>query len=105
MNGFVIDVAAELRMLEQRHELGTKNEITAGLRVQQWLLADAIAREKQRLVALVPNGKSKHAAQVFGAIGAILVVSVHDRLGVAVGIEPMATAFEFLAQFAIVVDF
>ena len=105
MNGFVIDVAAELRMLEQRHELGTKNEIAAGLRVQQRLLADAIAREEQRLVALVPNGESEHAAQVFGAIDAILVVSVHDGLSVAVGIEPVTTAFEFLAQLAIVVDF
>ncbi len=55
-------------------------------------------------VALVPDREGKHAAQVFRTVSAVLIVSVNDRFGVAVGVEGVTEFFEFLAQFEIVVD-
>src|SRR6185369_10439411 len=73
-------------------------------RIQQRLLADAIAREKQLLRALVPDREGKHATQVVRTISAKLIVRVHNRFGVAVGVESVAQLLEFFAQLEIVVD-
>src|SRR5215213_1162155 len=54
--------------------------------------------------SLVPDGEGKHAAQVFRAVSAELIVGVNDGFGVAVGVESVAQLFEFLAQLEVVVD-
>src|SRR5436190_21811176 len=74
MNRFVVNIAADVRMLEQRHEFRAEYQLSIDLRIKQRLLAYAIARQEERLVALVPNGQGKHAAQVFWTISSILVV-------------------------------
>ena len=104
MNRFGLNFPADVRMQKQGAEFRTEDQLTINLRVKQWLLADPIAREKQFLRALVPNRKRKHAAQVIRTIGAILIVGVNDRFGVAVGVERVAEFLQFLAQFAVVVD-
>src|SRR4051812_46049287 len=105
MDSFVVDVPAYVRMLEQRHELGSENQLAIYFRVKQWFLDHPIARKEQRLVALVPDRQGEHAPQIPGTISSPLVVSMNDGLGVAVGIKAMAAALEVLAEFAIVIDF
>ena len=91
-------------MLQEGAEFRAKNKLAIDLGVKQWLLADAIARDKKFLSALIPNSEGKHAAQMFGTVGAILVVGVNDRFGVAICIEGVAEFLELLAEFAVVVD-
>src|ERR1700720_780005 len=91
-------------MLEQGGELGTENQFAIEFGVQQRFFSDSIARQKQGLCALVPDRKSKHAAQMFGTVGAVLVPGMNDRFRVAVGIKLMAELLELIAQFAVVVN-
>ena len=41
---------------------------------------------------------------MFGTVGAVLIVGVNDRFGVAVCIEGVTEFLEFVAEFAVVVD-
>ena len=104
MNRFVIDVATDARVLQQGIELGTEDQLSVELGVQQRLLSHAIARQEKRFGAFIPNRKRKHPAQVLWTIGSPLVVGVNDSFSIAVGIELVAELFEFFAQLAIVVD-
>src|SRR5574341_508975 len=104
MNGFEIDVTADVRMQHQRTEFGSEDQLARRLCVKQRFLANSIPREKKRLGTLIPNRERKHAAQMLWAIGAILFVSGNDRFRVAIGIELVAKLLELLAQLAIVVN-
>src|SRR5712692_9495870 len=101
---FKVYVAADGWMLEQRAELRTKNQLAVHLRVKQRLLADAIARQEKRLVALVPNCECEHAAQMLRAVGSVFVIGVDDRFGVAVGVKLVAETLQLRAQLAVVVN-
>src|SRR5947199_8348297 len=105
MNRFVIDVQTDARVSQQGIELGTEDQLSVELSVQQRLLSHAIARQEKRFGAFIPNRKRKHPAQVLWTIGAPLIVGVNDSFSVAVGIELVAELFELLAHFSIVVDF
>jgi len=39
-----------------------------------------------------------------GTVNAVLIIRVHDRFSIAVGVELVAEFFEFFAEFEIVVD-
>src|SRR5437667_8574602 len=104
MNRFVIDFATDSRMLQQGIELGSENQLSVELRVEERLLSHAIASQEKRFRAFIPNRKRKHPAQVLWTIGSPLVVGVNDSFSIAVGIELVAELFELLAQLAIVVD-
>src|SRR6266852_7686834 len=73
MNRFKIDVAADLGVKQQRAEFRSKDQLSVDLRVQERLLADAIARQKKRFRLLVPNGKGKHAAQILRKVSTIFI--------------------------------
>src|SRR5260370_26258085 len=104
MNRFEIDVATDAGMLQQGTKLGTEDQLSVELRVQERLLSHAIARQEERFRAFVPNREREHAAQVLWTIGAPLVVGVNDSFSVAVRIELVAELFELPAQLAIVLD-
>ena len=92
------------RVLEQRVHLRRPREDAVAQVVQQRLLADPVAREQQLLAALVPQREREHAVQVAHAVGAVLLVEVHDHLGVALRGELVAAAAQLLPQLAVVVD-
>ena len=104
MQRLAIDVLADARMQQQCAEFRTKNKLTIYLGVEQRFLADSIARDEKFLGSLVPNCKRKHSAQVLWTVGAILIVGMNDRFGVAVGIKLVAEFLEFLAQLPVVID-
>src|SRR6266850_372666 len=104
MNRFEIHFAADARVFEQGSELGTENQFTIELRVEQRFLPDTISGQEKRLRSLVPDCEGEHAAQVFWTVGAVLIVGVYYGFGVTIGVEPVAKLLQLPAQLAIVVN-
>jgi hypothetical protein len=90
--------------LQEGAEFRTEDELPVDFGVEQRLFSDPVPRQKELLGAFVPDGEGKHAAQVLGAVSAILVVGVDDGFGVAVGVESVTQLFEFFTQLEIVID-
>ena len=63
----------------------------------QGLLPQAVAGQHQPASGCVPDGDREHAAQFLHAGRAVFLVEVDDGLGVAVRLERVALALEFLA--------
>ena len=74
-------------------------------RVVQRLLAHPIARQQKNLPRLVIQCNGKHAAQFLHAVRSHFLVEVKNDLGVRMGIEAVAAAFELPAQLRKVIDF
>ena len=92
-------------MRRQHLEFRAKNEAAIGQPgVVQRLDAHAVARQKQRLLAAVPQGKGKHAAQAVQAAFPPSLPSMDDDFGVAARTEVVAQRLQFGHQFAVVVD-
>ena len=79
----MVDLARDLAVLQQRAHLRREGQRSVVERVEQRLLADAVARQQQLLAAPVPEREREHAVQVLDAGGAVLLVEVRDHLGVA----------------------
>src|SRR5260370_4794724 len=91
-------------MQQQRTELRAKYELAVHLRVKQWFLADAIARQEQFLSSFIPDCKGKHSTQMLHAVRTITVVSVNDRFGVTVGVKGVAELLQLFTQLKVVVN-
>src|SRR5258708_1520400 len=77
------DLAKELGMFPQRLQLRTEDQRAArGDRVIERLLPHTIACEKERAGVGVPDGESKHAAQMIDTASAIFFVSMNNRFRV-----------------------
>ena len=66
--------------------------------VEERLLADAVAGDRQLPAAGVPEREGEHAVEAADAVDAVLLVEVDDDLGVALGGEAMAAGDELGAQ-------
>src|SRR5579872_4202835 len=70
-----------------QNPLQLRREIKArpDLRIENRLLSDTIASQKQTVRRAIPYSKGKHAAKAAQAIGAPLPISVQDDFGVGAG--------------------
>src|SRR6185437_6935086 len=68
------------------------------------LLAEAIAREEQRLLRLVPNVESEHPVEACQGPLAPLLPGMHDDFGVAARAELVAARVELLVELRKIVD-
>ena len=84
VDGRPVDLAAHAGVEEQRAELRAEDEIATGVRIEERLLPDTIAREEELFPARVPDGECEHAPQVLRTVGAVLLVRVDDGFGVGV---------------------
>ena len=100
----VVDVGGDLRVAHERAHLRGEREGAVAMRVEQRLLAEAVARDQQAPAAAVPEREGEHAVQVLHAVDPVLLVEVHDHLRVALGREAVAGPLEPVAQLAVVVD-
>src|SRR5437868_7887200 len=91
-------------MLDERRQLGCKQELTVRRRIVEWLLAHAVARENQALRLRVPERECEHAVQSLQEVETPLVVCVCRNFAVGFGAEAMAAGAQLLRQLAIVVD-
>ena len=104
VEGLVIEVARDLGIAQQGAQLGGKGDRAAQVGVEQGLLADTIARQDEPTAGGIPDRHGEHAMQTPDAPRALVLVEVHDDLGVAAGGERMARADEPPAQLRVVVD-
>src|SRR5688572_32710812 len=103
--GVRVDPGGELRIRDQRLELGAEEQRAPGPAVVQGLLADTVARQVQSLVAAIPERDRKHAV---GATQGILDAPLLDRrehyLGIGVTAEGDSSLLQLRAKLPVVVD-
>ena len=100
-----VDRAADSRVFKQRLDLRPKHQGLAVAPVIKRLLARPVARQKQSLGAIVPEGDGEHPVQLAQAVRALLLVKVDDGFAVGMRLEMVAAFQQPLAQLAIVINF
>ena len=100
-----IDVARHAGNFEQALQLAGEEQPARLVAIDQRLFAQPIAAEDQPAAVGVPDGDGEHAVQMREALRPFVLVEVDDGLGVAVGAELVARAFQPLPQVPVVVDF
>ena len=89
---------------QQGLDFGAERKRTVVLGVVERLDADAVSGEEQRPAASIPQGDAEHPAEVRERVLAPLLISVHDRLGIGIGVELVPVRGELRAQLAVVVN-
>ena len=69
------------------------------------LHAQTVARDKEFMLALVPDGEGEHAPQAFNARRPVLFIKMNDCFRVAVRLIDVPARFQFLTKIRVVVDF
>src|SRR5690348_13403787 len=90
---------------ENRFDLRSKNKPVANVRVIQRLDPDVIAHQRQRSLAIVPDGKRKHAVEPSQTFPTPLLDRGQQNFRIAVCFELMTQRAQLFAQFAVIVDF
>ncbi len=85
-------------------QLRGQDQGVAILVVDQRLLPQAVARRQQRAAALVADDEGEHADQMGAQVFAVLLVEVHQHLGVRLRTEAVPPQLELCAHLAVVVD-
>ena len=65
---------------------------------------EAIASHKEAPLSRIPNGKSKHAAQILNTVGAVFLIQVDDGFSVALRTIAVTAIFQINSQLSMVVD-
>ena len=104
LDGRVVGSAHVVDRLRERANVGAEHEALVPGVVVERLLAEAVAGERERLVALVPDRQREHAVQSLQRAGSPLAPRVQQHLPVPFGRERMTEASELVAKLAIVVD-
>src|SRR5215469_8780534 len=99
-----VDLAGHGSVFDDGLDLRGKHHPPLVQVVVEGLDADAIARAKQLLLALVPDRKREHAIEPLDAVLAILLVGMDDDFTVCMGPEDVAAALERFSQLAEIID-
>ncbi len=99
----LVDLAHDVRLLQDGLDLAGEDELPTGEGVVQRLHADAVAGQKQLALALVPDGQGKHAAQPGKHRRAFLAVQVDNHLCIGVAAKSDAFRLQHRAMVGIVV--
>src|SRR4029079_3945039 len=75
---------------QERLYLRRKGELPSTLGVKQRLLTKMVARYQQAAPGSVPDRKGEHSAEPGDHSLAVLLVEMHQRFGIAAGLEPVA---------------
>ena len=82
--------AADPRVLEQRLDLRPEHQRLAVAPVIKGFLARTVARQKQSLGAIIPQGDGEHPVQFAQAVRSLLLVKVNDGFAVGMRLEMVA---------------
>src|SRR6185295_17894666 len=104
VEGGEVEVTRDIRVPEQRLDLGREQKAAVRGRVIERLLAKAIARREERPARLVPERKREHAVEAGDTVGAELLIEMNDRLGVRARSESMPLRGQRGAVILMVVD-
>ena len=102
---FPIERARHPPELQDRLQLGGKQQFAVELRVVERLDTEAVADQQHLTPPRVPDRDREHAAQAIHEIGAVVLVEVHDGFRVAGRAEDVPATLEVAPQRAVVVDF
>ena len=100
-----VDFPRHARKLQQSLQLAAEEQSRTVVSIEQRLLSEPIASEKQALSPRIPNGQREHPAEPLDALRPVFLIQMDDRFGVAVGAKAMAPRLEIGPQFLVVVDF
>src|SRR4051794_38056696 len=89
---------------KERLDLRREKKAPAVVGPVERLDPDSVSRDDQLAFASVPDHECEHPAQPRDTIFSVLLVGVHDDLGVAVRSKAMPLSFKFVAQLGEVVD-
>ena len=64
-NALFVDLSAEAFKPRQLHDLGSKGDAAATRVIDDWLDPETISRKEQLLIAVVPDGQSKHSGELW----------------------------------------
>ena len=101
---FEVDLPRKARLADERLELGAEREASSRRAVVERLDPEAIAREHEPALAAVPESYGEHPAQPVDKAGTVLLVEVHEHLGVALRGKPMTLGLQLRPLFPVVVD-
>src|SRR3954467_5215291 len=73
--------------------------------IEERLLAQMVRSQQHAVVAIVPEGKGKHTAQLLHHLSAPLLVAMNNDFSVAVGTKSMPGGDQLRTQFLKVIDF
>ena len=104
----VIEIAADVGMPQDALQLGREEDLLTDARIEQRLLAGAIARQQQRARAAIPDREAEHSVELRDRVGAAIEIQRNDRLDIGVrskrivgksradlrGVVDLAVAFE-----------
>src|ERR1700722_1250327 len=96
--------AIDPRQREKGLELGGEDESTAMIAVMQRFDAKAVARQKQSMLAGIPDSKCPHSIEPQLTVRSPLRISRKNDLAIRVRDETMAETAQLLAQLNVVVD-
>src|SRR5260370_41988512 len=100
-----VDFRLDCGRFEQSLDLRAKvKRAIIGVSVVKRLYSQAIASDKQLLAPLIPDGKSKHAAQVVNTTLTVLFVEMQDCFRIAVCLVNVTQSLKLFAKISVVVD-
>src|SRR5579884_1451585 len=99
-----VDLGSAGEGVAEAPELRGKGEDARALRVVEWLDAEPVPREQERLPRGVPQREREHAPQPAHAPRAVLLVEVDDDLRIAGGREAVAPREQVPPQLPVVED-
>jgi hypothetical protein len=99
------DTGAKGRVLDERLDLRTEQQVVAGARPVQRLDPVSIAGDEERALVAIPDGEGEHAVEALDAARAPLAVGEQHDLGVGVRAKRVAARDQLVAQLAEVVEF
>jgi hypothetical protein len=96
---------AQLRLdLQERRQLRCEGQVAVVLVQEQGLLAEAVASKQQAPAPLVPQREREHSLERVHEGLAVLLVEVHQHLGVRARREAMPARAQILTQLRVIVD-
>src|SRR5687767_2793889 len=104
MQRFGVDLRCDQFRSKDGFDLGTKDERLGSERVIQRLDTDVIANQRQRSLAIIPNGEGKHAVETADSFLAPLSEHSQQDFGVTICFEPVSARSKLFAQFAVVIN-
>ena len=102
---FHAETAVDLRMDQERLQLRAEDDVFAVMGEVERLDPHAIARKHEAPFRLLPQGDAEHAAHPAKALRIPFKEGMEYGLGIAMGMETVAKAFEFPTQLEVVIDF
>ena len=99
-----VDAGLDVRVRQQRLDLGAEDQLALGDGVEERPDAEAIARGEEHAASRVPDGKRPLAVQPLDAVLALFFVEMEDHFRVGPRREDVAGVDELLAQLDVIED-